>query len=111
MTVCQEIAKRVSGWKMYPDLGSKDGKSDIDIDALTPLGFKFVGIHYPVSYTHLDVYKRQALYRPYGSNRQRDWPVYCADQGGCPGTRQTGGRSEGYRPVPGDAEEARMLRK
>ena len=46
MTVCQEIDKRVPGWKMYPDLGSKDGKSDIDIDQLTPLGFKFVGIHY-----------------------------------------------------------------
>ena len=46
MELCREISRRVPGWKMYPDLGSKDGKSDIDIDELTPLGFKFVGIHY-----------------------------------------------------------------
>ena len=46
MELCREISRRVPGWKMYPDLGSKDGKSDVAIDDLTPLGFKFVGIHY-----------------------------------------------------------------
>ncbi len=44
--ICQRIGERVKGWKMYPDLGARDGKSDVDIDEIAKFGFRFVGIHY-----------------------------------------------------------------
>lgn len=44
--LCRRISERVKGWKMYPDLGARDGKSDVDIDEIAKYGFRFVGIHY-----------------------------------------------------------------
>lgn len=44
--VVDRIGREVKGWKMYPDLGSVDGTPDIDIDAIAPLGYKLVGVHY-----------------------------------------------------------------
>jgi methylisocitrate lyase len=44
--MCKEIARRVPGWKMYPDLGSTDGVPHVNLDEIAELGFKFVGVHY-----------------------------------------------------------------
>lgn len=44
--LCKRIGDRVKGWKMYPDLGAHNGKSDVDIDEIAKFGFRFVGIHY-----------------------------------------------------------------
>ena len=46
MALCEKIAARVQGWKMYPDLGAHDGKADVNVDDIAKLGFRFVGIHY-----------------------------------------------------------------
>lgn len=46
MDVCKTVGERVKGWKMYPDLGARDGKADINVDEIAKFGFRFVGIHY-----------------------------------------------------------------
>lgn len=42
----KKVAKEVPGWKMWPDVGSKDGKPDVNLDDIAQLGFNFVTVHY-----------------------------------------------------------------
>ena len=42
----EKIAKKVPGWKWYPDLGSHNGKSDVTLQDIAELGFNYVGAHY-----------------------------------------------------------------
>ena len=44
--ICKEIAGRIPGWKVYPDLSSQNGVPEVDLDAIAELGFKLVGVHY-----------------------------------------------------------------
>jgi methylisocitrate lyase len=44
--ICKEIARRIPGWKWYPDLSSHKGAPEINLDAVADLGFKLVGVHY-----------------------------------------------------------------
>ena len=37
---------RVDGWKMYPDIGSRGGKSDADLKELLDMNYNFVTMHY-----------------------------------------------------------------
>ena len=43
---CRKVAKHVPGWKMYPDVMSKNGVPDVELDDLAPLGFNLVTMHY-----------------------------------------------------------------
>lgn len=40
------VSKEVKGWKMWPDVMSKNGKPDIDLYDVEPYGFNFVTCHY-----------------------------------------------------------------
>ena len=40
------VAKRVPGWKMYPDVGGKDGVPEVTVEEVYPLGFNFMTTHY-----------------------------------------------------------------
>ncbi len=42
---CRQIAKSLPGWKMYPDLFSKNGVPDVELDEIYDLGFNFVTMH------------------------------------------------------------------
>ena len=40
------VAERVPGWKMYPDVKLRDGKPEVTIDQITPLGYKMMTTHF-----------------------------------------------------------------
>jgi methylisocitrate lyase len=40
------VARRVPGWKMYPDVGAKDGVPEVTADDVYPLGFNYMTMHY-----------------------------------------------------------------
>jgi 2-methylisocitrate lyase-like PEP mutase family enzyme len=40
------VAERVPGWKMYPDVGGKDGVAEVTVEEIYPLGFNFMTMHY-----------------------------------------------------------------
>jgi len=40
------VAKKVPGWKMYPDVKGKDGVPEITVDEAYALGFNFMTMHY-----------------------------------------------------------------
>ena len=40
------VAQRVPGWKMYPDVAGKDGKAEVTVEEIYPLGFNFMTMHY-----------------------------------------------------------------
>lgn len=42
----REIARRVPGWKMYPDLNQNMNVPEVAIDEIAPLGFNFITMHY-----------------------------------------------------------------
>lgn len=41
-----EVARRVPGWKMYPDNNSKNGIPEITMEEVYPLGYNLVTMHY-----------------------------------------------------------------
>lgn len=43
---CKKIAERVPGWKMYPDVVSRNGVPDVELDDIAKLGFNLVTMHY-----------------------------------------------------------------
>ena len=40
------VAERVPGWKMYPDVGGKNGVAEVTVEDIYPLGFNFLTMHY-----------------------------------------------------------------
>ena len=42
---CKQIAEALPGWKMYPDLFSKNGVPDVELDDVYKLGFNLVTMH------------------------------------------------------------------
>jgi len=40
------VAKKVPGWKMYPDVKGRDGVPEVTVDEIYPLGFNFMTMHY-----------------------------------------------------------------
>ncbi len=42
----RKVAEHVPGWKMYPDVGSKDGVPDVTLEEVAALGFNLVTMHY-----------------------------------------------------------------
>jgi len=46
LELCRRIAAGDPGWKWYPDLASREGVPELDIDDLVPLGYKLVGVHF-----------------------------------------------------------------
>jgi methylisocitrate lyase len=40
------VASKVPGWKMYPDVGGKNGVAEVTVDDIYPLGFNFLTMHY-----------------------------------------------------------------
>lgn len=43
---CKRIAERLPGWKMYGDIFSKDGKSDIEMEDAKRMGYNLVTVHF-----------------------------------------------------------------
>jgi 2-methylisocitrate lyase-like PEP mutase family enzyme len=43
---CIKINERVPGWKMYPDVVSRDGVPDVELEDIKKLGFNLVSMHY-----------------------------------------------------------------
>lgn len=43
---CKKIAERVPGWKMYPDVVSRNGVPDVQLEDIAKLGFNLVSMHY-----------------------------------------------------------------
>lgn len=41
----EKVSREVTGWKMWPDVMSKNGKPDINLDDVIPYGFNFVTTH------------------------------------------------------------------
>ncbi len=46
MAACERISKEVPGWKMYPDITTTNGKADVDVKDIVPLGFNLITMHY-----------------------------------------------------------------
>lgn len=46
MEQCEKVAKKVKGWKMYPDITTHNGIPDVSLDEIYELGFNLVTIHY-----------------------------------------------------------------
>ena len=46
LTDARYVAERVPGWKMYPDVGGKDGVAEVNVEDIYPLGFNFLTMHY-----------------------------------------------------------------
>lgn len=42
----KKVAARVPGWKMWPDVKTKNGVPDVSLDDIAELGFCFVTVHY-----------------------------------------------------------------
>lgn len=42
----REVARRVPGWKMYPDLNQNMGMPEVSVEEIYPLGFNFITMHY-----------------------------------------------------------------
>ncbi len=42
---CMKVAERVPGWKMYPDVASKNGVSEVNLEDIYKLGFNLVTCH------------------------------------------------------------------
>ena len=40
------VAERVPGWKMYPDVGGRNGVAEVTVEDIYPLGFNFLTMHY-----------------------------------------------------------------
>jgi methylisocitrate lyase len=40
------VARKVPGWKMYPDVGGKDGVPEVTVEDIYPLGYNFMTMHY-----------------------------------------------------------------
>src|SRR5262245_2698718 len=40
------VAKKVPGWKMYPDVAGKNGVPEVTVEEIYPLGFNFMTLHY-----------------------------------------------------------------
>ena len=40
------VSERVPGWKMYPDIATTNGKADVDVKDIVPLGFNLITMHY-----------------------------------------------------------------
>jgi methylisocitrate lyase len=40
------VARRVPGWKMYPDVKGKNGVPEVTVEDIFPLGFNFMTMHY-----------------------------------------------------------------
>ncbi len=49
MEVLRKLAEQVTGPKWYPDLSSKEGRPDLDLDALAKLGYQMVGVHFMIA--------------------------------------------------------------
>ena len=41
----EQVAAQLPGWKMWPDVMSRDGKPDVNLDDVAKLGFNFVTCH------------------------------------------------------------------
>lgn len=41
----KKVAERDTGWKMWPDVGTTDGKPDVELEVIEKLGFNFVTMH------------------------------------------------------------------
>ncbi len=42
----REVAAHDAGWKMWPDVASRNGVPDVELKDIEPLGFNFVTMHY-----------------------------------------------------------------
>jgi 2-methylisocitrate lyase-like PEP mutase family enzyme len=40
------VASKVPGWKMYPDVGGRNGVAEVTVEDIYPLGFNFMTMHY-----------------------------------------------------------------
>jgi 2-methylisocitrate lyase-like PEP mutase family enzyme len=40
------VARKVPGWKMYPDVAGKNGVAEVTVEDIYPLGFNFMTMHY-----------------------------------------------------------------
>jgi methylisocitrate lyase len=40
------VARKVPGWKMYPDVAGKNGVPEVTVEDIYPLGFNFMTMHY-----------------------------------------------------------------
>lgn len=45
MDEAKKVAEAIPGWKMWPDVGSKNGVPDVQLDDIDNLGFNFVTCH------------------------------------------------------------------
>ncbi|NLC40691.1 MAG: isocitrate lyase/PEP mutase family protein [Clostridiaceae bacterium] len=43
---CRKVANALSGWKMFPDVESKDGVPEVELEEIDELGFNLVTMHY-----------------------------------------------------------------
>lgn len=46
MEQAKAVAERVPGWKMFPDIGFRDGKPTADVPGLAEMGYNFVTMHF-----------------------------------------------------------------
>ena len=43
---CRQVAQRLPGWKMYPDVVSNNGVPEVELEDIDRLGFSLVTMHY-----------------------------------------------------------------
>ena len=57
----RKVSEEIHGWKMWPDVMSKNGKADIDLDDVIPYGFNFVTCH---------VFEKASMFGMYGYGKE-----------------------------------------
>ena len=46
LEAAKRVAQKVPGWKMYPDVGGKNGVPEVTVEDIYPLGFNMLTMHY-----------------------------------------------------------------
>lgn len=69
---CMRVAERVPGWKMYPDVCSKNGVSEVNLDEIYKLGFNLVTCHC------LEKAATMAMY-DFAKNNMKNWNTVYSD--------------------------------
>ena len=69
----EKVSERIKGWKMWPDVMSKNGKADVELRDVARLGFNYVTCHF---------FEKAMMYgiRDYAQHVLKDQSIVYADE-------------------------------
>ena len=73
------VASKVPGWKMYPDVGGRNGVAEVTVEDIYPLGFNFMTMHYTLKAA------MDGMLEHGKKNFAQQGSLYTCDKAGCDG--------------------------